>query len=83
MEIKKGGNRIMEIVLYSTNCPKCNVMAKMLQDRSIDFKLETDLDIVTKISEESGIMSAPMLGVDGKIMEFSQALKWIREHYDV
>ena len=63
------------ITLYSTHCPKCVVLEKKLQSKEIEFTLVEDQDEMIK----KGFMSAPMLEVDGKIMDFVEANKWINE----
>ena len=65
----------MRVILYSTNCPKCNVLEKKLEEKNIKFKLETNQEVMIN----KGFMSAPMLEVDGKIMNFVTANKWVNE----
>lgn len=60
------------IKLYSTNCPKCKVLEAKLRHNNIDFELVTDFDV--KPFVKKGIMSAPILEVDGEYMEFSKAV---------
>lgn len=63
------------IILYSTGCPKCCVLAAKLGQKHIKY--------VTNGSEEEmkqlGIVYAPVLSVDGELMDFSAAVKWISE----
>ncbi len=62
------------VVLYSTGCPKCNVLETKLRQLGVDFELVDDADVMV----EKGFLSAPMLEVDGVAMDFSGALNWIR-----
>jgi len=64
---------VNKVILYSTNCPKCNILEKKLFSANIDFSIETDVEIM----QSKGFMSAPMLEVDGKIMDFGNAIKWV------
>lgn len=64
-----------KIILYSTNCPKCNVLEKKLQSKNIDFELCNDVDLM--LSKE--IQQAPYLEVDNELMDFSKAVKWVNE----
>ena len=66
----------MSITLYSTNCPKCNVLEAKLKQKGVEFELNTDEDVMI----EKGFMSAPMLEVDGKVMDFSEAMKWVMDY---
>ena len=63
----------MNVILYSTHCPRCVVLEEKLEDANIEFKLIED----QKVMEEKGFMSAPMLEVDGQVMDFVKANKWI------
>ena len=63
------------ITLYSTGCPKCNVLEKKLDNAGIKYNIVSDEDIMI----EKGFMSAPMLEVDGKTMNFIEANNWIKE----
>jgi glutaredoxin len=65
----------MKVILYSTGCPKCNVLNAKLNNKNIEFEIINDMDIML----EKGFMQAPMLEVDEKVMDFSAAIKWINE----
>lgn len=66
---------MVKIILYSTNCPKCNVLEKKLQSKNIDFEICNDVDLMLS----KGIQQAPYLEVDNKLMDFSKAVKWVNE----
>lgn len=63
----------MNIVLYTTFCPKCKVLEKKLQQKDIVYEVVTDIDVMT----EKGFMSVPVLEVDGTIMDFKAASDWV------
>lgn len=65
----------MEVILYSTGCPKCNVLKKKLNNKNINFTENNDIDIMTSL----GIEQVPVLSINGKLMNFSQANTWINE----
>lgn len=65
------------IVLYTTHCPKCIVLEKKLIDKEIDFKMIDDTSKVIAFGSSVGILSAPILVVDGDVKDFSNAIKWI------
>lgn len=65
----------MNVILYSTNCPKCKVLEKKLGDSEIQYKVVTDEDLMI----EKGFLSAPMLEVDGSVMDFGKAMKWLKQ----
>ena len=63
------------IILYSTNCPKCKVLEQKLKSKNIEYVEFTDVDKMI----EMGFSMMPMLEVDGVIMDFGTANKWINE----
>lgn len=63
------------VVLYSTHCPKCQIIEKKLQQKYISFIEENDVDKMLSM----GIKSVPWLDVDGELMDFAQANKWLNE----
>lgn len=65
----------MNVILYSTNCPKCKVLEKKLGDSEIQYEVVTDEDLMI----EKGFLSAPMLEVDGSVMDFGKAMKWLKQ----
>lgn len=63
----------MELVLYSTGCPKCRVLKKKLSDKGLTFKENSSVDDMEKL----GITEVPVLSIDGKLLEFSAAIQWV------
>lgn len=65
----------MIVKLYTTHCPRCNVLEKKLNQKNINFETITDFNINEMI--EKGFAVAPILSVDGELMDFSKANTWI------
>ena len=65
----------MSIILYSTHCPKCNVLEKKLKDRNVEYEINTNVDEMI----EKGYMSLPVIEVDGEAKGFSAAISWINK----
>jgi ribonucleoside-triphosphate reductase (formate) len=72
----------MKVTLYSINtpeqpmkCPKCHILELKLIEHGIQFDTNTNM----KDMEALGMMSAPGLMVDGKLMGFGEACKWVNE----
>ena len=75
---KEGGNTPLSkgsVNLYSTNCPKCNVLEKKLALKGVDFMKIEEFDFEWLISK--GFYTAPVLEVDGELMKFEDAVKWV------
>ena len=66
---------MVKIILYSTNCPRCNVLEKKLQSKNINFEICKDVDLMLS----KGIQQAPYLEVDNNLMDFTKAIKWVNE----
>ena len=61
------------ITLYTTHCPRCKVLATKLTQKNIEYVENEDIDYMESI----GIMSVPMLEVDGQLLDFVTANNWI------
>ena len=66
----------MKIVLFSTHCPKCNVLEKKLKTKNIEYEEINDVSIMKK----KGYLSVPVLEVDGTSMDFKTANDWINNN---
>lgn len=64
-----------KIILYTTHCPRCSILEKKMTAANIKYEVEDNVDkMIAK-----GFTSAPMLEVDDKILNFSEAVKWLKE----
>lgn len=63
----------MEVVLYSTHCPKCNVLEKKLQQKNISYEEINDIEVM----KEKGHLTVPVLEVDGTSMDFKTAFRYL------
>lgn len=66
----------MKIILYTTHCPKCEILEKKLKEANISFTTNENVKEMLKL----GMASAPNLSIDGEILDFGKAVKWINEH---
>ena len=65
----------MEIIFYSTHCPKCQALEGELKKHHLNYIEIDDVNMMIK----KGFTSAPMLLVDGKILDFVEAMKWLKD----
>ena len=65
----------MKLVLYSTGCPKCNVLKRKLQQKNINYEEVTDISVM----KEKGYLTVPVLEVDREAMDFRSANDWINQ----
>lgn len=61
------------VILYSTGCPRCNVLIQKLDSKGIRYVTVNDVDVMTK----KGIETVPVLEVDGQLMQFKEATDWV------
>lgn len=65
------------MTLYTTNCPKCVVLEKKLNNKNINYKKVEDIEKILEIANEQGINTAPILEIDGEYFDFSHANTYI------
>ena len=63
------------IILYGNHCPKCNVLEKKLLQSNIKFEYCDDMIFIQK----RGFDFMPVLEVNGQVMNFAEAVKWVNE----
>lgn len=61
-------------ILFSTGCPKCNILKMKLDEAGIDYTISDDVDKLIEL----GFRSAPVLEVKGEYYDFGDAVSWIR-----
>ena len=64
------------ITVYTTQtCPKCKILKKKLQEKGIEYQEFSDEDEMQRI----GILSVPVMDVDGEQLDFPAAIKYVNE----
>lgn len=63
----------MDIILYSTGCPKCNVLKSKLAEKKIEFVENNSIEDMTEL----GITQVPVLSVCGALLDFKKAVTWV------
>lgn len=66
----------MSVTLYSTHCPRCNVIEKKLKQKGIEYAEINDVEIM----KDKGFSTVPMLVVEGTAMDFKTANDWINNN---
>lgn len=61
--------------LYSTKCPKCNILEKKLKEKNINYTEVNDIDAML----EMGLKEVPWLKVENKMLNFQEAVQWVNE----
>ena len=65
----------MNVILYTSGCPRCKVLEKKLDDKHVEYTKFTDVNAMI----EKGFKQAPLLEVDGVVMDFKTANDWLKE----
>ena len=68
------------ITLYSTHCPKCQVLEQKLKQKNIEFDIVSDMDTIVEYGREHNIKSAPILDIDGQPYDFMKALEYVKNY---
>lgn len=63
------------ITLYTTHCPKCKVIEMKLKMKKIEYNECDDMSVML----EKGFKQAPILEVDGEILDFTSATQYINK----
>lgn len=63
------------VMLYTIDCPKCKILESKLNSKNIPYEVFKDRDKMI----EKGLSTMPVLEVDGDLLDFGQAVKWINE----
>ena len=63
----------MSIIFHSTKCSKCKVLETKMKNKNINYEENNDIDLMIS----KGILSAPCLEIDGKILDFKNAVEWV------
>ena len=72
------------IKLYSTGCPRCNILKKKLDAAEINYTVVEDMSEIERVCNELKVDMLPILEVEineemSQFMEFPQAVKWVGE----
>lgn len=63
----------MKVMLYTTHCPRCEVLKKKLAQKNVSYEEITDVNIMADL----GIKSVPQISLEGKLMNFTEATQWV------
>ncbi len=63
----------MNIILYSTGCPKCDILKKKLSEKQVEYVENNSTEEMLNL----GLTQVPVLSVDGELLEYGAAVKWI------
>jgi small redox-active disulfide protein 2 len=61
-------NKIMKIQVLGSGCPTCKKLFELTKKAVEELELKTEVEYITDIQRivEMGVMSSPVLAIDGK-----------------
>ena len=73
----------MKIQVLGSGCAKCKKLFELTKQATIELNLKAEVEYITDVSKiiEMGLMSSPVLAVDGKpaLVGFLPSLEKIKE----
>ena len=63
------------IILYTTHCPRCEVLRKKMDAANIHYQLNENVTEMQRL----GIEAVPVLKIENQLLSFTEAVKWINE----
>ncbi len=66
----------MEVTLYSTHCPQCVILERVLQSKHITINLVADMNEIQRVAAACGYTTVPILKVGDVYIPSSEAIKW-------
>lgn len=61
--------------LYTIDCPKCKILEMKLKQKNVKYEICKDKSVILS----RGFDLMPVLDVDGQVMNFGEAVRWINE----
>ena len=64
-----------KVIFHSSHCPRCLVLEKKLKEKGIQYEENNDVQVMLN----KGLEMAPALEIDGKMLDYKEAVAWIKE----
>jgi glutaredoxin len=68
----------LSVILYTTGCPNCKMLEKLLDIKNIKYSTITDINIML----DRGFKSVPQLEADNVLMDYNSAKAWVNKYND-
>ena len=65
----------MQVILYSTGCPRCKTLKAALKSKEINY---TECNDTNKMIE-LGFTTVPVLQIDDMVLQYKEAMKYVME----
>jgi len=65
------------IKVYTTEiCPKCKILKVKLAGKNVEYEEILDVNEMSGL----GIRTVPVMMIDGELMNFGEAIKWVNNY---
>ena len=65
------------IKFYTSHCPKCKVLKKLMDDKHIEYEEIDNENIYLKIAEKNNIISMPFAEIDERVVNTKELQNYI------
>lgn len=63
-----------KVILYEHGCPNCRMLKMKLDKSGVEYETVNDIEVMKAM----GFKTAPKLEVDGNVMDFKEAVEWLK-----
>lgn len=67
------------VEFYSSHCPKCKILKKLMDNKKIEYKEIDNENIYLPLAKENNIMSMPFAKIEGNVVDSKTLQKYIME----
>lgn len=65
------------IKFYTSHCPKCKVLKKLMDDKNIEYEEIDDENIYLEIAEKNNIISMPFAEINERVVNTKELQNYI------
>ena len=65
------------IKFYTSHCPKCKVLKKLMDDKNIEYKEIDDESIYLDIADKNNIIAMPFAEINGRVVNTKELQNFI------
>jgi glutaredoxin len=65
------------IKFYTSHCPKCKVLKKLMDDKNIEYEEIDDENIYLEIAEKNNIISMPFAEINERVVNTKELQNFI------
>lgn len=63
-----------KVILYEHGCPRCKILKMKMDQKGVEYETVNDVEAMVA----KGFTEAPKLEVNGEVMDFKEAVDWLK-----